>query len=59
MPRCRFLRNTDVGQGTQQAIQNLDIRLTGFGQVINAAHFISECIGNPKARSRAEPRLRA
>ena len=54
MFRCCFLCNAYAGQSAQQAIQSLDIRLTGFGQVINAAHFISECIGNPKARSGAE-----
>jgi hypothetical protein len=54
MFRRRFLCNAYAGQGTQQAIQSIHIRLTSLGQVIDAAHLVSERIGNPKARSRAE-----
>jgi hypothetical protein len=55
MFRRRFLCcNAYAGQSTQQAIESIHIRLTSLGQVIDAAHLISERIGNPKARSRAE-----
>jgi hypothetical protein len=51
--RC-FFRNAYAGQGTQQAIQSVGISLTSFGQVIDALDFVSECIGDTKARSRTK-----
>lgn len=52
--RRRFLRDAYAGQGAEQAIQSIAIRLTRFGQVIDAAHFVSQCIGNAETCSRAK-----
>jgi len=38
-----------MSSATKAALQGFDIRLTTFGQVVGAAHLISECIGSPQS----------
>src|ERR1700690_2137738 len=56
MSRRGFLRDAYGGQSAEQAIESIAIRLTGFGELIDAADLVSERIGDAETCGRADYR---
>jgi hypothetical protein len=52
--RGGLLRNADAGERAKQAIESVDVGVTGFGEIVDTADFIGECIGDAETGSGAE-----